>query len=111
MLTFLILASLVMVALLGLAAVAFVGFLIKALLWTVFFPVRLVLKLVFGALGVVFGVLLVPIIVLVAGLAIVGALIAALVAIVAPLIPFVLLALVGWAVYKASTRRAPAQVI
>jgi hypothetical protein len=110
-LTFLILVSLVMVAILGLTAVAFVGFLIKALLWAVFFPVRLILKLVFGTLGVVFGVLLVPIVAIVAGLAIAGALIAALVAIVAPLIPFVLLALVVWAIYKASTRRAPAQVI
>ena len=82
---------------------ALIGFVLKVLLWAVLFPIRLVLKLVFGLLGFGLAVLVVPVVVVVAGIALVGAIVAAIFALVAPLMPLLLVGLVGWAIYRIST--------
>jgi hypothetical protein len=93
-----------------LGTIAIIGFVIKLLFWAVLFPIRLALKLVFGVLGIGLAALVLPIVFVIAGVAIVGAIVAALFAIVAPLLPVLLLCFVGWAIYRASSRR-PSPVI
>jgi hypothetical protein len=92
------------------ATLALVGLVIKTVLWIVFFPIRFLLKLVFGILGAGLAMLVLPLMVLVAGIAIIGGIIAALLSLLAPLLPIALVALVGWGIYRASTRR-PSPVI
>jgi hypothetical protein len=102
---FLVLAIVALVGICVLAAIAIIGLVLKVLFWIVLFPIRLVLKLTFGLLGVALGAVLLPIVLVIAGIAILGAVLTALFAIVAPLLPVLLLALVGWAIYRASSRR------
>jgi hypothetical protein len=92
------------------AAIAFIGLVIKAIFWVVFFPIRLLFKLVFWTLGAGLAVVLMPVILLVVAVAIIGALVTALFSLLAPMIPVALVALVGWAIYRGSTRR-PSPVI
>jgi hypothetical protein len=107
---FIALAVLAFAAFFILGTIALIGLVLKILFWAVFFPIRLALKLVFGLLGLGFAVVLMPIVVIVAAVAVIGALIAALFALLAPLFPVLLLGLVGWAIYRASSRR-PSPVI
>jgi hypothetical protein len=92
------------------AVLALVGLVLKTILWIVFFPIRFVLKLVFWILGAGIAVLVLPLVLLVAGIAIIGALVAAILSLLAPLLPVAIVALVGWGIYRASTRR-PSPVI
>ena len=89
---------------------ALVGLVLKTIFWIVFFPIRFLLKLVFWILGVGLGVLVLPIVLIVGGIAIVGAILAAILSLLAPLLPIAIVALVGWGIYRASTRR-PSPVI
>lgn len=107
---FIVLAFIACAVLFIVGTLALIGFVLKILLWTVFFPIRIILKLVFGIIGFGLAALLLPIILVVAGIAVVGALIAAVFALLAPLLPVLLLGLVGWAIYRASSRR-PSPVI
>jgi hypothetical protein len=93
-----------------LGTLALVGFLLKVLFWAVLFPIRLAFKLIFGLVGLTLGAILLPLVLLVAGIAVVGALVAALIALITPLLPVLLLLLVGWAIYRVSSRR-PSPVI
>ena len=102
---FLILAFLATAAFFILATLALIGLVLKVLFWVVFFPIRIVLKLTFGVLGLVFGVMLLPIVLVIAAVAVLGAIAAAIFAILAPLTPLLLLALVGWAISRASSQR------
>lgn len=88
------------------ATVAVIGFVLKLLFWVVLFPIRLALKLVFGIIGFGLAALLAPILFLVAGIAVIGAILAAIVALLAPLMPLLLVVLVGWLIYRASTNRS-----
>jgi hypothetical protein len=90
--------------------VALLGLVLKTILWIVLFPVRVILKLVFWIVGAGLGLLVLPVVLLVAAVAIVGALIAAILSLLAPLLPIAIVALVGWGIYRASTRR-PSPVI
>jgi hypothetical protein len=92
------------------AILALVGLVLKTVLWIVFFPIRFLLKLVFWILGVGLGVLILPLVLIVGGIAIVGAILAAILSLLAPLLPIAIVALVGWGIYRASTRR-PSPVI
>jgi len=87
-----------------LTTLTLIGFVLKLLFWVVLFPIRLALKLVFGILGVGLAVIAAPIVLLIAGIAIFGALVAAVIAIVTPLLPVILLLLLGWAIYRISSR-------
>ena len=87
-----------------LGTLALIGFVLKFLFWVVLFPIRLVLKLVFGILGIGLAVVAAPVVFLIAGVAIFAALAAAIIAIVMPLLPVILLGLLGWAIYGMSTR-------
>jgi hypothetical protein len=103
------LTVLAMLAVVGVAMAALVGtvlFIVKAVLWLVLLPFRLlfgmmsaVIGLAFGAIGLVAGVALLP--VLLAGVAVVAAIavVGALLSLLLPLIPFVLLGLVVWAIF------------
>jgi hypothetical protein len=92
----------------AIAGCLLIGLALKAVFWLVLFPVRLVFRIVFGALGLLLGALALPVLI-VAGL-LVGAVavVAGLIALLLPLVPFVLLALVGWAIYKSAGRTSPA---
>jgi hypothetical protein len=105
MFTLFVLASIAAAVLFGFAVLAVVGFLLKIVFWIIFFPIRLVLRLVFGVVGAVIAVALLPLILLVGAVAIVGAILAALFAIIAPLLPLAFVVLIGWVIYRASTRR------
>jgi hypothetical protein len=103
-------ATLFMLAMLAVVGISiavllgFVFFVLRLVLWAVFFPIRLILKLLwipvgltFGVLGFAFATIALPII-LVVGL------LAAVAAILLPLAPFILFALLVWAI----VRRPPA---
>jgi hypothetical protein len=92
------------------ATLALVGFVIKAIFWIVFFPIRLLFKIVFWTIGAGLAALMIPILLVVAAVVVVGGILAAVFALLAPLLPVALVALVGWAIYRASTRR-PSPVI
>jgi hypothetical protein len=112
MFSFLLVSALVL-ALLGFGFVALPLLLVGGVIWLVMLPIRLLFGFVFGGLfRVFFGLLggllsliLVPLVMVVAAVALVGAFIAAIVALLAPLVPVLLLALLGWAIYKVSCRR------
>jgi hypothetical protein len=89
---------------------ALVGFIIKAVFWIVFFPIRLLFKMVFWTIGAGLAALMLPIVLVVAAVAVIGSILAAVFALLAPLLPVALVALVGWAIYRGSTRR-PSPVI
>lgn len=92
------------------ATLAVVGLVLKTILWLVFFPIRFVFKMVFWLIGAGIAMLLLPLILLVIGVVIIGGIIAAILSLLAPLLPVAIVALVGWAIYRASTRR-PSPVI
>jgi hypothetical protein len=89
---------------------ALLGFLLKSILWLVFFPIRLLFKLVFWTIGAGLAALMLPILLIVGVVAVIGGILAALFALIAPLLPVALVALVGWAIYRGSVRR-PSPVI
>jgi hypothetical protein len=93
-----------------LATFALVGLLLKLLFWAVLFPIRLAFKLLFGLVGLTLGAILLPFVLLVAGVAVVVALVAGLIALITPMLPVILFLLVGWAIYRVSSRR-PSPVI
>ncbi len=104
------LGTLLLVALPLMLMFALVGIVLRGVFWLLFLPLKL-LFLPFRLLGWVFrvgiGLLLLPVL-LVGGLIVaIVAIIGGLLSIVVPLIPLALIALAGWAIYKAS-RRAPA---
>ena len=88
------------------AVLALIGLVLKTILWIVFFPIRFIFKLGFWILGAGLAMLILPLVLLVAGIAIIGALVAAVLSLLAPLLPIAIVALVGWAIYRASTRQA-----
>lgn len=104
------LAALAVAACFVLFLLAVVGFVLKTVFWVVFFPIRLLLKLIGWVLGAGVAVLLLPFILLVAVVAIAGAILMAVLSILGPLLPVAVVALVGWAIYRASTRH-PSPVI
>ena len=87
---------------------------LAGVLWLVTLPFRLLFgfafggmfRLVFGIGGALLGIIFFPLILVVVGIALVGALVAGLAALLTPLIPVVLLALLGWGIYRASRPRA-----
>jgi hypothetical protein len=102
-----ILALLAVVGLAVAAVVGFVFFLLKMIFWVVFLPIRLLLKLLwlplsfaFGAVGMTLGLAVLPILLLVSGALVVFAVVATLVSLLIPAIPFVLLGLLIWALVK-----------
>ncbi len=101
---FLALAVIASAVLFILGTVALVGFVLKVLFWALLFPLRLAFKLILGLVGLTLGALLIPFVLLIAGIAIIGALVAGLIALITPLLPVILLGLVGWAIYKVSSR-------
>ena len=112
MLTFLLFSAFAVVAF-GFAGVFALPFLIiGGVIWLVLLPIRLLFGLVFGGLfrlvfgigGALLGLVLAPLVMVVVGVALVGAFVAALFALLAPLIPIVLLALLGWGIYRIASR-------
>jgi hypothetical protein len=111
MVELLVLGGLVAAGLAVAAVVGFVFFLLKLVFWVVLLPFRLLLKALMipvwftlGAVGLAVGAVAVPVLLaVVAVVAVVGVLAAAL-AFVLPVIPFVLLGLLVWAIF----RRSPA---
>ena len=94
--------TLALLALVGMSIAAVLGlvfFLLKMVFWVVFFPVRLILKLLWipvgltlGAIGLAVGAVALPLLLLI------GAVVAVVV-LVLPLLPFILLALLLWAIF------------
>jgi hypothetical protein len=94
----------------GFAVAAVIGtvlLVLKMIFWVVFFPLRILMKvlmipvwLTLGAIGLLAGTALIPIVlVVVAGVAVVGVL-AALFALLLPAIPFILFGLLIWALAR-----------
>jgi hypothetical protein len=89
---------------------------IGAILWLVTLPIRLLFGIVFGGIfrlifglgGALLGLIIAPIVMVVVGVALIGAFVVAPLALVAPLIPVILLALLAWAIYRASGARPQA---
>jgi hypothetical protein len=108
--TFIALAAIAVTGFFLFLTLALVGFIIKMVFWVVFFPIRFLLKLVFWILGAGLAMLVLPILLVVGAIAIIGGIIAAVVSLLAPLLPIAIVALVGWGIYRASTRR-PSPVI
>ena len=105
------LAVLAVVGLSVAAILGFVFFLLKIVLWVVFFPLRLLFKLIwlpiglaFGAVGMGLGLAALPLLFLVLGGVLVFGVIAAIISLMIPAIPFVLLGLLLWSIF----RRSPA---
>ena len=113
MLTLFVLAMLAFVGLLVAALIGFVFFLLKIVLWTVFFPLRLLFKLMWlpvgltlGAVGMGLGLAALPLLLVIAGGVLIFGLIAAIIGLLIPAIPFVLLGLLLWSIF----RRTPAAI-
>lgn len=113
MLELFVLATLAVVGLSVAVIIGFVFFLMKMVFWAVFFPFRLLFKLMwvpfglaFGTIGMALGLAALPILLLVVGGVLVFGLIAAIIGLMIPAIPFVLLGLLLWAIF----RRNPATV-
>jgi hypothetical protein len=83
-----------------------VGFVVKTILWLVFLPIRFLFKLIFWTLGAGFAAIVLPILLVGALVVVIGGVIAALFAMIVPLLPVILVALVGWAIYRASVGSA-----
>ncbi len=105
-----LLLAFVAVAALGGLALLSVVFLVKMVLWAVLLPFRILFKLTFGLGGLLVGVIAAPLVLLVVVVGVVVALIGALLAVVLPLLPFVMLALLGWAIYRGATRVSPTPI-
>ena len=96
----------------ALAVVAIVGFvvlLLKAVPWVVLLPFRLLLKLIMvpvwltlGAVGLALGAAALPIILLVLTAVAVIGVVSTILALLLPAIPFVLLGLMLWAIFRKS---------
>jgi hypothetical protein len=94
----------------ALAVVAIVGFvflLLKVVLWAVLLPFRLLLKLImipvwltFGAVGLALGAAVLPLILIVLTAVAVIGVITTILALLLPAIPFVLLGLMLWAIFR-----------
>lgn len=82
-----------------------IGFLLKLVFWVVFLPFRILFKILFGVGGLLLGAVVAPLLVVVLGAGLVVAVVGALLAIVLPLLPVMLLAFVGWAIYRGTRRR------
>ena len=107
------LALLAIVGLSVAAVIGFVFFLLKIVLWVVFLPLRLLFKLMwlplglaFGAVGMGLSVVGLPLLFLVLGGVVVFGLIAALIGLIVPAIPFVLLGLLLWSIFRPSSAAA-----
>jgi hypothetical protein len=113
MLTFLLFSLFAIVAFSLTGALALPLVALAGVLWLVTLPLRLLFgflfgglfRLVFGIGGALLGVILFLLVLVVVGIALVGAFVAALLALLTPLIPVVLLALLGWGIYRASRPR------
>ena len=102
---------LALLAIVGLSVAAVIGFVflvLKIVLWVIFLPLRLLFKLMwlplglaFGAVGTGLSVLGLPLLFLVFGGVLVFGLVAALIGLIVPLIPFVLLGLLIWSIFRA----------
>jgi hypothetical protein len=95
-------AALAVVAILG-----FVFFLLKAVLWVVLLPFRLLLKLIMipvwltlGAVGLALGAAVLPVILVVLTAVAVIGVVGTILALLLPAIPFVLLGLMLWAIFR-----------
>jgi hypothetical protein len=64
-----------------------------------------IFRVVFGIFGAILGLIFGPLLLLLLGVALVGGLIVGLFSLLAPLVPVILLALVGWGIYRISTNR------
>jgi len=94
----------------GMAFFSLIGlvfFFVRMVVWTVFFPFRILLKvlmipvaLAFGAIGLAAGAAAIPILLVVVTAVVVFGAIAALLALLVPAIPFVLLGLAIWALVR-----------
>jgi hypothetical protein len=105
----------------GVAVAAVIGFLflllklafwviffpLKLVFWVVFLPVRLLFKLIslpfglaFGTLGMGLGLIALPVILLIVGGVLLVGLIVAIIAVMIPTIPFILLGLLLWSVFR-----------
>jgi hypothetical protein len=93
-----------MLALLFVLGVVFFG------VWLITFPIRLLFRLifglVFGVIGFVLRLAFAPILLLVAVVGIAVAFVAALLALLAPLLPFAVVGLIAWAIYRVTRRSA-----
>ena len=105
------LAVLAVVGLSVAAILGFVFFLLKIVMWTVFFPLRLLFKLLwlpvglaFGAVGMGLSLAALPLLFLLVGGVLIFGVIAAIIGLMIPAIPFVLLGLLLWSIF----RRSPA---
>lgn len=106
MVEFFVLAMLAVVGLCIAAIVGFVLFLLKMVLWAVFFPIRLLFKLLwlpfglaFGTIGMGLSVVAVPFLLLMLGGVLIFGLITAIIGLMIPAIPFVLLGLLLWSIF------------
>jgi hypothetical protein len=117
MLTFLLMCAFGVAVIMGLLAIPFLLF---GLLFRI---ITLPFRLFFGALGLVFGlifgavrvvlglvgallgVLFAPVVLGILAFLLVGALVVGLVSLLAPLLPFVVLGLLAWAIYRLVSRR------
>ena len=102
---FLALAALAVTACVIVFVIAVVGFIRKAIFWTVFFPIRLLFKVVGWVLGAGLAVLLLPVLLVIVAVAVIGAILMAILSLLAPLLPVAFVALVGWGIYRYSTSK------
>jgi hypothetical protein len=107
MVELLVFGGLAVAALAVIAAVSFVFLLLKAVLWVVLLPFRLLLKLIMipvwltvGAVGLALGAAALPVILLVLTAVAVIGVITTVLALLLPAIPFVLLGLMLWAIFR-----------
>ena len=84
----------------------FIGFAFFAV-WLITFPIRLLFRLVFGLGGVLLRLLLAPVFMVLAVVGVAIAIVVGLLALLAPLVPFALLGLVGWGIYRVTRHRGP----
>jgi hypothetical protein len=108
MITLLLLCALGLAACVVLGVVALPLLAIGGLLWLVTFPIRILLKLLFGLGGALIGLVLAPVIAVVVAIVVAVALVGAVLSLVAPLLPLVLLGFFAWAVYRLTSRGATA---
>ena len=81
---------------------------LAGLFWLVTLPLRLlfgfifggIFRLAFGLFGALIGLLLAPFVLLIVGAALAVAFVVGMFALLAPLMPFVVLGLIGWGIYR-----------
>ena len=103
-LLFLLGAAVAAMMVVGLLAV--LGTILKLLFWIVLLPLRLVAGLLIGLFGLLVSLVAAPFVALAVG----AGVFIALAVLLVPMLPVLLLAIIGWAIYKATSRR-PAPVI